>query len=53
MKKIVLALTLMFALSAVFTSCREKKSADETVEEAIEDVGDEVEDAVDEVTDDN
>ena len=47
MKKIILALALLFTLSTVFTSCREENKA----EEAVEEVGDAVEDAADEVED--
>jgi predicted small secreted protein len=51
MKKILLALALLFSLSTVFTGCREEKSTGDKIEEAAEEVGDAVEDAADEVED--
>ncbi|HMC02021.1 MAG TPA: hypothetical protein VKN14_13370 [Flavobacteriaceae bacterium] len=51
MKKILLTLAILFTLSTVLTGCREKKSPEEKIEEAIEDTGDAIEDAADEVAD--
>ncbi|WP_298342706.1 hypothetical protein [uncultured Algibacter sp.] len=51
MKKIILALALLFTISTVFTGCREEKSTGEKIEESVEEVGDAVEDAADEVED--
>ncbi|MBB1489874.1 hypothetical protein [Hyunsoonleella flava] len=50
MKKIILALALLFTVSTVFTSCREKKTEDK-IEEAVKEVKDETKDAVEEVKD--
>ncbi|MBC3758937.1 MULTISPECIES: hypothetical protein [Hyunsoonleella] len=50
MKKVILALALLFTVSTAFTSCREKKPKDK-IEEAVEEVKDEVGDAVEEVED--
>ncbi|MDO6596733.1 hypothetical protein Q4512_07385 [Oceanihabitans sp. 2_MG-2023] len=52
MKKLIIALVLMFSISTVFTSCREeKKTPGEKIEEAVEDTGDAIEDAADDVED--
>ncbi|OBQ52486.1 hypothetical protein JJL45_10855 [Tamlana sp. s12] len=52
MKKIILVLALLFTVSTVFTSCREKKETPgEKIEEAVEDTGDALEDAADDVED--
>ncbi|MFD1162188.1 hypothetical protein [Hwangdonia seohaensis] len=51
MKKIILILALVFTTSIVFTSCREKKTTDEKIEEAIDNIGDELEDASDDLKD--
>lgn len=51
MKKVIIALVLLFSLSTVLTSCREQKTAGEKIEEAVEEVGDELGDAVEEVED--
>ncbi|WP_418603908.1 hypothetical protein [Hwangdonia sp.] len=51
MKKIILILALVFTTSIVFTSCREKKTTNEKIEEAIDNIGDELEDASDDVKD--
>ncbi|WOD43315.1 hypothetical protein [Hwangdonia lutea] len=51
MKKIILILALVFTTSTVFTSCREKKTTDEKIEEAIDNIGDELENASDDVKD--
>lgn len=53
MKKLIMALALLFSLSIVFTGCREKKSTGEKIEEAVEDTADDVGDAIDDATDDN
>ena len=47
MKKFAQLFTLLFAVSVLFSSCREEKSTGEKVEDAVEDVADDVEDAVD------
>ncbi|RZW55438.1 MAG: hypothetical protein EX263_04645 [Flavobacteriaceae bacterium] len=51
MKKVIFALVLLFSVSTVFVGCREKKSADEQIEEAIEEIGEDLEDASDDVKD--
>ncbi|MFD2541523.1 hypothetical protein ACFSSB_04265 [Lacinutrix gracilariae] len=52
MKKIIIALVLMFSISTVFTSCREeKKTTGEKIEEAVDNTGDAIEDAADDVGD--
>ncbi|OMP30723.1 MULTISPECIES: hypothetical protein [Mangrovimonas] len=51
MKKVFLAIVLLFSLSATVTSCREKKSTSEKIEDAIDDAGDAIEDAADDVKD--
>ena len=51
MKKVILAMVLLFSLSATVTSCREKKSTSEKIEDAIDDAGDAIEDAADDVED--
>ncbi|WP_199240638.1 hypothetical protein KFZ70_13380 [Tamlana fucoidanivorans] len=51
MKKLVLAIILLFSLSTIFTGCREEKKAEDHIEEAAEEVGDAVEDAADEIED--
>lgn len=45
MKKVAKIFLILFAISAVFTSCRE--TTGDKVEDAVEDVADDVEDAVD------
>ncbi|XCF07838.1 hypothetical protein ABI125_08235 [Tamlana crocina] len=49
MKTVAKIFIILFALSAIATSCREVK--DNKVEEAVEEVGDGIEDAADEVED--
>ena len=54
MKKLILSSALVLALCLSFTSCREKKEADTTVdavENAVEETTDEATEAVEEVTD--
>ncbi|AXT53049.1 MULTISPECIES: hypothetical protein [unclassified Aquimarina] len=59
MKKIIISFAAL-CLIVASTSCREKKSTGEKIEDAVEEVGDavedgaeEVKDAVEDVTDDN
>lgn len=51
MKKIIIMLTLLFTVSTVFVGCREKKSADEKIEEAINEIEDDIDEASDDVKD--
>lgn len=52
MKKLIIALALLFSFTTVFTACREeKKTTGEKIEEAVENTGDAIEDATDEVGD--
>ncbi len=51
MKKILVAFVFLFAVSTVFTGCRDEKEPSEKIEETVEEVGDDVEDAADEVGD--
>ncbi|WP_186826869.1 hypothetical protein [Seonamhaeicola algicola] len=51
MKKIIIAIALLFTTSIVLNSCREQKSTEDKIEEGVEEVKDGVEDAVDEVED--
>lgn len=51
MKKVFITLALLFSVATVFTSCREEKTPDEKVEEAMDDVKDDLEDASDDVKD--
>ncbi len=51
MKKIIVMLALLFTVSTAFVSCREKKSADEQIEETIDEIGDELDEASDDVKD--
>ena len=48
MKKIVLAIALIFALSTTMYSCREKTTG-EKIEDAAESVGDDIKDGAEEV----
>ncbi len=41
----------LFSLSLFTTSCREQKSTEEKIEEAVDDTGDAIEDAADDVKD--
>jgi gas vesicle protein len=53
MKKYIIALTMLFAFSIAFTSCRdEKKTPEDKIEAAIEDVKTEVEESSEEISDD-
>ena len=47
MKNLAKVFTLFFAAAVLFSSCREKKSTGEKVEDAVEDVADDVEDVID------
>ncbi|WP_047546217.1 hypothetical protein [Psychroserpens sp. Hel_I_66] len=51
MKKLILTFAFLFTLATVFTSCREEKTPDEKVEEAMDDVKEDLEDASDDVQD--
>ena len=51
MKKVALTLALLFTMTIVFTSCRDEKSADEKIEEAIHEMGDDMHHASDDVKD--
>lgn len=51
MKKFTYLFIAIFSLSLLTTSCREEKSTEEKIEEAVEEAGDAVEDAADEVED--
>lgn len=51
MKKLMYTFVLLFAVSVIFTGCREEKSTGEKIEDGIEEVGDGIEDAADEVED--
>lgn len=44
-------LVFLFTLSTVFTSCRDEKTPDEQVEDAMDDAGDAIEDASEDVQD--
>ncbi len=49
MKRIPVLLALLFTLSVVSFSCREKKDTGDKIEEAVEEVGDELEDGAEEI----
>ncbi|MDG5491607.1 hypothetical protein [Psychroserpens sp. SPM9] len=51
MKKCTYLFIALFTLSLFTTSCREEKTPDEKVEEAIDNVKDDIEDASDDVKD--
>ena len=51
MKKISYLFIALFSLSLMTTSCREQKSTEDKIEDAVDDVGDAVEDAADDVED--
>lgn len=51
MKKLTYVFIALFSLSLLTTSCREQKSTEEKVEDAVEDTGDAIEDAADDVKD--
>ena len=51
MKKLVLKMVMLFALSTVFIGCRETKTNEEKVEDSIEQVGDDLEEGVEEIED--
>ncbi|NJB69815.1 hypothetical protein GGR42_000277 [Saonia flava] len=60
MKKLLLSIITIFALSTVIMGCRDPKTTEEKVEDGIEEVGDdleegveEIEDEIDDATDDN
>ncbi|MDH7913912.1 hypothetical protein [Winogradskyella sp. SYSU M77433] len=51
MKKQIIMLSILSLLAFTTTSCREEKSADEKVEEAMDNLGEDLEDASDDVQD--
>ena len=51
MKKLIYTVMIMFSLAVMFTSCREEKSPEEKIEEAMDEVGDDLENASDDVQD--
>ena len=51
MKKIILALAVVFTLSTVFIGCRDEKSTGEKIEDGVEEVGEGIEDAAEDVED--
>ncbi|CAH8281668.1 hypothetical protein EV196_104137 [Mariniflexile fucanivorans] len=51
MKKLVYTFLLLATVGIISTSCREKKTAGEKVEDGVEEVGDGIEDAADDVSD--
>lgn len=51
MKKLIYLFALIVSISVITLGCRDKKTADEKIEDAIEEVGDELEDASDDVKD--
>lgn len=51
MKKLTYLFIALFSLSLLTTSCREKKTTEEKIEDAVGEAGDAIEDAADEVED--
>ncbi|WP_308990620.1 hypothetical protein QLS71_003970 [Mariniflexile litorale] len=51
MKKIAYTFLLLATVGTMFTSCREKKTTGEKIEDGVEEVGDGIEDAADDVED--
>ncbi|MDG4715690.1 MULTISPECIES: hypothetical protein [Winogradskyella] len=51
MKRLSYLFLALFSLSILTTSCREQKTPDEKVEQALDEVGEELEDASDDVKD--
>jgi len=51
MKKLVYLFITLLTVGTILTSCRDKKTAGEKIEDGIEEVGDGVEDAADDVAD--
>ncbi|WP_179006976.1 hypothetical protein [Winogradskyella forsetii] len=51
MKKLSYLFIALFSLSLMTTSCREQKSTEDKVEDAVDDAGDAIEDAADDVGD--
>lgn len=51
MKRLTYLFLALFSLSVFNTSCREQKTPDEKVEQALDEVSDELEDASDDVKD--
>jgi hypothetical protein len=53
MKKLAYLFILLLSVGTIFlTSCRDKKTAGEKIEDGIEEVGDGIDDAVDDAADD-
>ncbi|WP_179345025.1 hypothetical protein [Winogradskyella ursingii] len=51
MRKFAYLFLLFFSLSILTTSCREEKSTEDKIEDAVDDVGDAVEDTADDISD--
>lgn len=51
MKKTIYLFMIMFAMAAVFTSCRDTESNKEKIEETADEIGDGVEEIGDEIED--
>ena len=51
MKKVILTFVFLFALTTVFTSCREQKTPDEKVEAAMDDMKEDIDNASDDIQD--
>ena len=51
MKRLSYLFLVLFSLSILTTSCREQKTPDEKVEQALDEVGEELEEASDDVKD--
>ncbi|GAA4271966.1 hypothetical protein U6A24_10680 [Aquimarina gracilis] len=51
MKKILISICSLVFVATILTSCREKKSTGEKVEDAVEEVGESVEEGAEEIKD--
>ncbi|WP_188652945.1 hypothetical protein [Yeosuana aromativorans] len=51
MKKLVYAFSLLMLVATILTSCREKKTAGEKIQDGVEEVGDGIGDAVNNTVD--
>ena len=51
MRKGILALAFLFTIAVVFTGCRDKKTPEEKIENAIDELNDEAEEVSDDVKD--
>ena len=51
MKRLVYAFSLLMLVGTILTSCREKKTAGEKIQDGVEEVGDGIGDAVDNTVD--